>query len=369
MGKLLSIRDSLDEQIRLARSERYALQSISKKALPNERVSICLRNRLKKNGEDYYEDIKIWKHRKTHKAFYSGLAVCGSVWICPVCAAKISEKRKEELKQAFALHKADGGFIAMLTLTFSHDRFDKLDDILDKFGQATQKLMRGKAFDNIRSEMGLIGRVRAFEVTYGDNGFHPHAHIALFYTNECDLDDLRIKMYVLWEKACNKVNLKTNFQYGLNLQSAEKAEDYFTKHGSWSIEQELTKWHVKKAKKESLSPFDFLRMYLETENEKYLSLFREYAISFKGKRQLQWSQGLKKKFIIEDKTDEQLAKEKVEEADILGVLSFEDWKQILKTDSRAEFLDRIEKYGYDLAYKMTIKKESSCAEDSKGKEI
>ncbi|MGG2085398.1 hypothetical protein [Lysinibacillus pakistanensis] len=35
------IRESIDEKVRLVRAERYALQSVSKKALPGERVSIC----------------------------------------------------------------------------------------------------------------------------------------------------------------------------------------------------------------------------------------------------------------------------------------------------------------------------------------
>lgn len=346
----------LDEKMRVIRTERYACQSVSKIALPDERVAICLRNRTA-------DSVTVHKHKKTKKAFYGGLMVCGSVWTCPVCAAKISEKRREELKKAFSAHKAAGGKIAMLTLTFSHTKKDSLKDIIAKFGQATQKFMTGKRYNNIRKEIELIGRVRVFEVTYGDNGFHPHAHIALFYNAETNLIDLRLRLYELWEKACNKFDLNTNSRHGLDLQSAEHAEQYFSKHGTWSIEQELSKSHIKKAKNGSMSPFDFLRAFLETSDEKYLKLFREYAICFKGKRQIQWSQGLKQKFLVEDKTDEDLAKEKLEEADLLGLLDVDQWKFIIKNDLRAKLLDNVEKYGFEIGMFMTIKKQSSWAED------
>lgn len=358
MATVVQIEDyALQEKLRAVRSERYACQSVSRKALPKERVSMCLR---KTNGTD----VKVLKHKKTSKAFYDGLLVCGSIWLCPVCAAKISERRKKEIKKAFDLHKKQGGKIAMLTLTFSHKKTDRLKDTIQKFGKATTKFMSGRAFNDIRLEMDLIGRIRVFEVTYGANGFHPHVHIALFYKNEIDLYRTKKKMFELWQKACDKFEIKTSLKHGIDLQGADEAEEYLSKHGKWSLEQELSKSHIKKAKKDSMTPFDFLRNYLVTEDEKMLNLFREYAECFKGKRQIQWSQGLKKQFVLEEKTDEQLAKEKVEEADALGMLSYQDWKYILRTDQRSVFLDRVEKYGFDYAYHMTIKKESSRNEDS-----
>lgn len=334
----------LDKKLRLVRTERYACQSVARKALPDERVSKCLR--LVNNSSN----VQVWQHKKTDKAFYNGLLVCGSVWNCPVCAAKISERRRKELQQAFDIHKSEGGHIALLTLTFSHQKVDRLTDILEKFGKATQKFMSGRAYQNIRDELGLIGRIRVFEVTYGVNGFHPHAHIALFYTSKVDLEKIEDEMYLLWEKACLKVGLTTSRKHGIDLQGADEAEEYLSKHGTWSIDQELSKAHIKKAKNDSMTPFDFLRKYLEEEDEKYLNLFREYAQCFKGKRQLQWSQGLKKRFILEDKTDEEVAKEKTEEADLLGLLDYDFWKKkILKYENRSHFLDLCEKNGFEKA--------------------
>lgn len=361
MAEITDIKQSLDEKIKLIRSERYACQSVARRALPDERVSMCLR---RVNGNN----VSVHKHRKSGRSFFGGLLVCGSVWHCPVCAAKISERRRMELKLAFEQFKDEGGHISMLTLTFSHDRTDKLKDILHQFGQATQKFMSGRAYNNIRNEIGLIGRIRVLEVTYGDNGFHPHTHIALFHEREIDALEIRSKMYDLWEKACNKVGLKTSFEHGLDLQSAEDAEEYMSKHGTWSLEQELSKAHIKKAKFGSLSPFDFLRMYLQTEDEKYMNLFREYATYFKGKRQVQWSQGLKKRFDLTEKTDAQLAEEKIEEADLLGLIGYENWKIILKYELRTILLDNIEFFGFETGLELTLKNKNKNKKRKNGRE-
>lgn len=347
---------TLDDKLRQIRSERYALQSVAKKAIPNERVSKCLR--LSFNGE-----IEVWKHLKTNRSFYNGLLVCGSVWNCPVCAAKISERRRTELQQAFDTWKEQEGKLALLTLTFSHKKTDILKDTLKKFTSATSRFASGKRYNRIRTEMGLIGRIRVFEITWSErNGFHPHIHLALFYKHEVNLNKIKMALYELWETACNKFGLSSSEQYGLDLQGAEKLDEYLSKHGNWSLEQEMSKSHMKKARFESLTPFDFLRYYLDsydietnTYNVKYLKLFKEYAAALKGKTQCYWSPGLKKQFNLVEKTDEETAKESLEEAIIMGTLPYEIWKIILKRDLRADFLNWTEKKGFEKAFQFICK--------------
>lgn len=329
------------------RAERYACQSVARLAVPNERVNICLRRPVG-------SEVEVWQHLKTEKAFYSGLMVCGSVWVCPVCAAKISERRKNELQLALNRHKLAGGFVALLTLTFSHKRTDKLKTMLERFSKASTNFMTGKHYHAIRQEMGIVGRVKVTEITYGENGYHPHAHIAIFYENETDLITISERMYALWERACKKQGLGTTKKYGLDLQGGEEVAAYLNKHGNWSLEQELSKAHIKKGKNGSMTPFDFLRAYLDTEDAKYLKLFSEYVQCFKGKRQVHWSRGLKKHFEITDKTDEVLAKEKVEQADVLGRLTYPEWKQVLRSDLRAQLLSNIEKFGFDVGLKIIL---------------
>ena len=134
------------DRLREDRAERYAMQSVAKDLLPNERVKICLRNIV----SSY---VEVRKHLITEKAFYSGLMICGSVWTCPVCAAKISERRKNELHQATTAHKSEGGYLAMLTLTVRHSKSDKLGTLLEAFNGATNKMMTSKQYHQIRQDM------------------------------------------------------------------------------------------------------------------------------------------------------------------------------------------------------------------------
>ena len=341
----------LDTALRLARYDRYTLQSLSRKVLPTERVSKCLRY---VNNRSH---VEVWKHLKTEKAFYNGLLVCGSVWHCPICAAKISERRKLELNQAFDTHKNNGGKIAHLVLTFSHSRDDSLSLILDKFLKAITKFRSGKRYDSLSKKLGMIGSIRVFEVTYSDsNGFHPHVHIAILYNKKCSLKRVEAEMTELWLNACNKFGLTGKEGIALRLQNGDNADDYLSK---WSLESELSKSHIKKGKDNSLTPFDFLRKYRETEDKRYLALFKEYADTFKGKRQIFWSPGLKKQFLIEDKKDEEIAKEKTELADLLGLITYDEWKVIRKNDDRADLLDLTEKVGFEEAKRRILNKKNS----------
>lgn len=346
-----------DEILRKARTERYILQSVARIALPTERVNICLRHRIHHPENGKYEEVKVWKHLQTQKAFYSGLVVCGSVWTCPVCAAKISERRRIELKHAFDTHHKNDGKIALLTLTFRHSRDDDLKEIMERFIQATSRFKSGKRFNNLRKKMGMIGSVRDFEITWSErNGFHPHVHYALFYENEIDLEELKNEFFNLWSIACKKFGLSVIHGVGCDLRDGSKADEYLAKYGNWSLEHELSKSHIKKGRFDSLTPFDFLRMYLSNENRKYLDLYKIYAKTMKGKRQLYWSRGLKKRFFIEEKSDEELAKEKLEEADLLGIIDYQLWKDVCNFELRSKLLDYIEVFGFEDGFNLILNK-------------
>lgn len=326
--------------------DKFVLQSIAKKALPGERVAICFRNRRCKDSE-----VEVWKHRSSEKAFYGNLAVCGSVWQCPVCAAKISELRKKELRCAVNGHLKTGK-LAMLTLTFSHQKGDRLKETMAKFSKAVDRFRSGKRYDLVRKKMGLIGTIRSFEITYGANGWHPHIHILMFYTHEIDLEEVEDELMELWLLALSSTGLKANRKFGLTLQDAEKASDYVSK---WGVEHEMTKSHSKKGKQGGMTPFDFLREFLATGNDAMLDKFREYAEAVKRKRQLIWSKGLKQMFLLEEKTDEQLANEKVEEADLIGTIEDEVWKWIVRSEKRGQFLRLVEKHGdVELAFDILL---------------
>ena len=323
------------------RVERFALQSVARDILPKSRTAFCLRSRIKGG-----EGVGVWRSTQHQTAHYSGLIVCGSVWTCPVCAAKISERRRLELQAAIAQHRESGGDAYLLTLTTPHGRRDDLAQLLAMQAKALASFTAQRAVKAVFAEMGEIGRVRAFEVTHGrkgtNNGWHPHYHFLQFAKGGADaaqLMDWRTRLYLEWAKCCERAGLGTpSFQHGLDLQDGSKADKYLSK---WGLECEMTKGHIKQAKAGGETPFDLLRAVLADKSDRQAAaLFSEFGRVFKGKRQLSWSRGLRARFdLAEEKTDEELSREQSEDAELLGLISVDEWRDVLRVQARGVVLE------------------------------
>ena len=114
---------------------------------------------------------------------YGHVVKCGSVWICPVCSAKIVSGRRQELSDFIDRVYAAGPdyVVSMLTLTIPHQRTDDLSSLLDKMCKAKRTFQNRKVWKRISAEIGLAGEIRALEVTHGANGWHPHFHCLLIH--------------------------------------------------------------------------------------------------------------------------------------------------------------------------------------------
>jgi len=325
---------------RTVRLERFALQSAARRLLWGSRTAKCLRLRRRDKSE-----IEVWRSSDHGSAHYSGLQTCGSVWACPVCAAKISERRRVELLQIMEAHQAAGGECLLLTLTFPHSFGDDLSAMLKAQAFAWDSLKKNRAGRALWASLGTVGTVRALEVTHGENGWHPHFHILIFCAAGVDRVRARIEFYKLWESACVKAGLgEPSFKHGCRLDGGDKASKYVTK-GLWGLDYEMTKGHIKKASK-GRSPFDLLRSYLYDDDKQAGALFRYYAQSFKGNQQLRYSNGLKKLYQVEEMTDEQIASVQEDSADLLGSIELEQWRLILAADLRGEVLE-LARHGWE----------------------
>lgn len=317
------------------RVQRFALQSVVKGLMGSSRTAKCLRWRIKD------ATVKVWKSHEYRTASYTGLQTCGSVWACPVCAAKVAERRRAEIIAAMAAHKAAGGGVFLLTLTAPHQRGDCIVDLLAKHGQALRRFWSLKAVRNVLADMGNVGQIRAAEVTHGrrsefNNGWHPHHHVLLFVggvVDEATRKDWAVRLYLEWAKCCEVFGLGVpSFAHGLKLDDGSKASAYVSK---WGLEDEMTKGHTKKASKGE-TPFDFLRAVLADASDKEAGrLFVEFAEAFKGKRQLTWSPGLKRRFGIGEVSDEELAAKQDDLARLLGTLTVWQWRDVLRVEGRA----------------------------------
>lgn len=269
-----------------------------------------------------------------------------------------------ELQAAMASHRAGvgvagggAGAVLLLTLTTPHQKTDKLAELLANQAKALHRFWADRAVKSVFAEMGNVGHVRAMEVTHGrkspsNNGWHPHYHCLLFVGSGVDLarfdasqrTDWQVRLYLRWAACCVKSGLgEPSYAHGLKLDDGEKAGNYAAK---WGLEDEMTKGHTKKAL-HGETPFDFLRAYLADGTDKQAAaLFAEFSETFKGKRQLSWSKGLKARFAIEEATDEELSTRVEESAVLLGALTVDQWRDVLKVDGRATVLEIAARAGW-----------------------
>ena len=329
-----------NKEIGLKRVEKWSLQAAARSALPNSKVCLCCRRVLS-------SDVTVLK--KEDKRSYSGLLICSLPWVCPICASKISNFRRLELSAAIRefMRRLAGTAVWLFTQTFPHKYDSTLSESLEKISVARRKLLNRKVWKKWVRDNGIIGTVRALEVTHGGNGWHPHFHTIFFIELEEPMDPFNLmeEEFLLrkeWIKALDDCGLPGGNEHAATLQDGTRAWNYVAK---WGLESELTKSHLKDGKKGGRNPLtDILRDIVKgKELKKNYSLFREYADSMKGRSQLLWSRGLKDNLKIEDVSDEIIAETPMEEAEIYATITLEQWRKILKKGLRGQVLEEARK--------------------------
>ena len=288
-------------------------------------------------------------------ARYHNLQYCGSVWVCPDCSYKISQERKKELAEAMKGCRDKGLHVAMLTLTVPHYLGDDLKTLLKKMSKAKHSLWTNRnSREYLADQFPMVGHITATEVKYSDNnGFHPHFHILCFLDKQYAAEDLQTiesELYELWADKCVKSGLgRPNRRNGIDLKMGSNNEDMLADYISkWGMAEEMTQAHLKVGKKNmsSLTMWEVLELaQMEASTkDKYSYIFKTYAESFKGRRQLFWSKGLKELLKIEVKDDEEIANKEEENTEIYDAmfLSPQDWWTICYHKIRAEFLELVE---------------------------
>lgn len=344
----------------LQRYERYALQSAARSALADERVGKCLRVPIS-------SEVQIHKTIATNTFHYQNLQTCGSIWHCPCCAAKISEKRKNEVQAAISLHETNGGQVFLLTLTLPHHINQSLKWVLGTLLKAHTAFEQDRAYrEGFKVTSGLVGKIRGLEVTYGANGWHPHLHMLLFVNQIQKIKEVEHDLLTIWQKVVVKQGFNEPNHHGLTLENGEKAAKYV---GKWGLEHEMAKSHIKRSR-EGYTPFDLLRVIVGsyTGNGKNadcfdaVNLFREYGKTFKGRRQLVWSKGLRDRFNLgKEKTDEEIADQVDEATALFAKIPLGAWRLILSQEKRGEVLAICEQ-GLDALYDYVIELHEQCGE-------
>ncbi len=282
---------------------------------------------------------------------YKGLATCGSLYTCPICASKIQERRRQEVEQAIAWAAVQERAGYVVSHTFPHRVDQPLRDLLKLQREALAHMRNSRGYKQLMERCKHAGRIRSLEVTHGQNGWHPHTHELLFLDPEVPAEWLRSELAPLWLKSCRKVGLfrddrdnEADFlRYSVDVRAGDEGTaDYLAKmddQRQWGLSHELTKSSSKQGKRAGVHPFKL------AENGATVDLFLEYVDAMKGQRQLIWSRGLKDAVGVHEKTDDEIAREEVAKVADQIPVSAEAWEVVLGNDARWELLHAAETGG------------------------
>lgn len=296
--------------------------------------------------------VQVRQHLSEHGEHYSygGLARCGQVWTCPLCAPIIAASRTAELSRGLEAAREKALIPVHVTLTVPHYRDESLSLVLGDLSTARQKMRASRAYKTLVRDLGQWGYVAATEVTFSDrNGWHPHYHEIWFL--EQPPVDLESRLYDLWAVQVEKTGRgRPSRSHGCKVRiiGADDSElvsmSRYPVHGNDLVRaaRELTSWHTKSGCFESVTPWDLL--VGATEGDKRAAfLWQDFAAAFKGKAHIRWSRGLKSRLGLDDLTDEELLdgfesahdEYAVERIDLNGY----EWALVTRYRMRAALLD------------------------------
>lgn len=343
-----------DEAITATRRIRYQLQRAAQGLLPQERVKHCQRSITGGAG------VKVF--RSSEGPSFGNLSTCGSVWHCPVCAAKITEGRRQDLQLAINTWAKQGGEVYLMSLTFPHQINQALADNLAKFADALKKFKNSRIYKKTMEQAGSAGSIRALEVTHGGNGWHPHTHDLVFaQPGQLELLELLQRAWIdtlIKVGIADRSQVNDMMQAAFDVRNGDYAAEYVAKFGfepaeksrdltgeHWGAANELTKAHAKIGKRlGGRTPFTLLGNYVAGDHEAG-ALFQEFSMHFKGKRQLFWSPKLRKALNIADLTDQEIADAALPERELVATLDTDNWKLVISRNARFEVLQTAQEFG------------------------
>ena len=263
----------------------------------NQRVSqlIHLRNRPKGSKPDRIENCYRLKAKRSHsvslrkkeeatKAHYGDLQTCGSVWVCPVDASIISERRCQQVQNSCNKWRERdcNNSVSMITWTTPHHIHQPLSEVLQLQDRAIRIMKQQpqrnvyQVYRTIMSEMCSVGAYTGRELTFGENGWHPHRHDLHFMVraNNSQLKKwqfhLAVAFCVAFKKAGGTVNDVQSFLRRSVRIDQINDDDGFTRISkyittiegeTWTLAQEATKGVVKMGKNGNLTPFGMLAWF------------------------------------------------------------------------------------------------------------
>lgn len=306
--------------------------------LPGERIEKCQRwiapqvNRTPQ-GDTWISsalpDVELLHNPQENTSSYHNLIQCENP-ACPICARWRSEQTRRELSVGLAAAKEQGWYPVMVTFTLAHDQKDTLAGNREKLAESIKRTFSGKIWQNLKSEYFLTGgKIQAYETTYGESGWHPHAHVILYTERELieiELSGLETALRRRYLAILETLGAFASWEHGLDVRAGDsQIADYISKFGrepkkvGWGVDSEIAKSPVKNAKLDAMTPLQLLSAAAgDSEQLRRLEaltglhapkslksraegLYREYYWAWKNRARIRWSKGLKALLQIDER--------------------------------------------------------------------
>lgn len=341
---------------------RYGLRDVAQSITARDRVHGCGRKRISPT---------VQLRLGSRGAGYAGVETCSSIWACPPCSASIRAERAREIQDAVGRHIVAEGGGMFITLTVPHGKKDPLRSTLKTVAAGWGKIMQRKAGRDWKDRLGIIGYIRAVEVTYGGAGWHPHLHLLVLTRGPVSPDMSAAFEAWLQEKwvdyASDRDWGRTAGKFGVRIQDVV-ADDGLAKYVAKVqdgdgldrvLGAELARGDMKTGKtRGGKTPFEILTEIAllradktvnadDRQERTWAGLWREYERETAGYSALRWSPGLRDVLGVEEKTDAQITAELDLGDDVQTIMhiSAVEWLVLCRTGSRGTLLDVAERLG------------------------
>lgn len=284
--------------------------------------------------------------QKEGKMYISGVSTCSSVWTCPVCSNKINEVRSRDVSLLLNYYLKSSYSLAMVTLTSQHNQWETCQIVKHRELNSFNKMIASRKYKDLCKQYNFEGYIRALEVTIGNNGWHPHIHLAIVLNNTQEaLEEFSNSVVQLWVSFNKGTNATA--QHYTPILDVQGIGEYITK---WGASDELVKSNHKTSKNaKGYTPFALLKLIRkhgfnsELGQWAYMK-FKEYSKAFKGAKQLTYSKKLqvKLKEVTTLKTDIEICNERQEDAKPVLFLKNNLFKHIAKNNLQAYVLNILE---------------------------
>jgi hypothetical protein len=300
--------------------------------------------------------VEVLHSPERRTARYGNVCACGNGWICPVCAARLSQKKADLLRDG--LLRSPNIHPALFTFTMQHHRGQSLKECLSAVKGAYRVFQQSRVFHSLARETGLLAGITACEILHGKNGWHAHLHAIELFDRNYDSESIapiEFEAAKLWRKSLQAHDQDCDLDHGLDAKAARySVADYVAKFGrdpiekssrrnNWGIEREVALAHSKVARApDSMSAQGLLLDSAGSPRSPSGRLFIEYADATAGNKILTISAKAKSLLglDISIEADEHLLAERDNNEVILATLSRQQWALLLyPEDRRTELLN------------------------------